>query len=245
MIRHRESPAAFGDADAELIEVLATLEEAENYQSWLLSLIGPRLRGHIMEVGAGRGTFSTSLRSLGSGLTAIEPSSRACMNLRSRLEGMSNVTVVEGTLADVALDGGFDSAVMVNVLEHIEDDVEALQQILQGLAHGGVLCVWVPAFTALYGNFDRRIGHYRRYRRRALMDRAQQAGFDIVDCRYTNLPGFFAWFLVVRMFGSSPTAGGLSKVYDRLFVPLTRFVERRVRPPFGQSLLLVARKPMD
>ena len=118
-----------------------------------------------------------------------------------------------------------------------------LHQINDRLTPGGNLCIWVPAFPVLYGHFDRRIGHHRRYRKHDLVERTRHAGFEIVDARYANMPGFFAWLLVVRLLGWSPTTGGMADIYDRFVVPVARAVERRVRPPFGQSLLVVARKP--
>jgi SAM-dependent methyltransferase len=203
-------------------------------------------------VGAGRGTYSRELRALGTALTAVEPSRQGAVQLRDRVDVLTETVVVEGTVADVpvadadAVDqagDGFDTAIMLNVLEHIDDDAGVLRQIIDRLTPGGQLCIWVPAFPILYGPFDRRIGHHRRYRKRQLVQRVDDAGFEIVEARYANLPGFFAWLLVVRVLGWSPTTGGLSGVYDRFVVPVTRAVERRIRPPFGQSLLVVARKP--
>lgn len=230
------------ESDAELTEVLAHLEGAQNYKRWLLELIGPYLHGRVLEVGAGRGTYSAELRAAGTGLTAVEPSRQGAEHLRDRVRGLTDTVVLEGTLFDLD-ERGFDAAVMLNVLEHIDGDVEVLHQIHDRLAPGGVLCIWVPAFPVLMGPFDRRVGHHRRYRRNDLVQRARQAGFDVVDARYANLPGFFAWFLVVRVLRSSPTSGGMSDLYDRFVVPVMRRVERHVRPPFGQSLLVVGRKP--
>ena len=207
----------------------------------MLELIGPYMSGRILEVGAGRGTYSRELRDMGDALTAVEPSAQGAQRLVERVAGMDSTSVVHGVVSDVA-DDGYDAAVMLNVLEHIDDDEAALVEIHQRLAVGGSLCIWVPAFPSLYGKFDRRVGHHRRYRRAQLRSVAEKAGYDIIECRYANLPGFFAWFVIVRMLGASPTTGGLSKVYDRFLVPVIRAVERRVRPPFGQSLLVVARK---
>jgi SAM-dependent methyltransferase len=228
--------------DAQISEVLAELEGAQNYKRWLLELVGPHVRGNVLEVGAGRGTYSCELRALGTRLTAVEPSEQGSLDLRQRVGDLADTTVVVGTLADVD-DHSFDTAIMFNVLEHIDGDIEVLQQIHDRLTPGGSLCIWVPAFPLLFGRFDRRIGHHRRYRKNDLVARTGQAGFEIVDARYANMPGFFAWLLVVRVLGWSPTTGGMSGIYDRFVVPIARAVERRVRPPFGQSLLVVARKP--
>ncbi|MFM7045993.1 MAG: class I SAM-dependent methyltransferase [Ilumatobacteraceae bacterium] len=233
-------PAGFDDADRDLVDVLASLEGAVNYASWLAALIGPHARGRILEIGAGSGTITERLIPFGA-VTALEPSAALAGSLRERLGGQ--VAVVEGTLEQLGGHERFDTAVMVNVLEHLPDDADALRRLFGHLADEGRLVLWVPAFEALYGRFDQMIGHHRRYRRAELVDVCRNAGFDVIDCRYANLPGFFAWWLIVRVLRRVPTAGGLSTLYDRLAVPVIRRVERRLRMPFGQSLLLVAARP--
>jgi SAM-dependent methyltransferase len=230
------------DSELELDEVLAELEGATNYKAWVLEVLRPFTRGHVLEIGAGRGTYARELRGLGQSLTAVEPSARLIPPLRQQLAGLSDVTVINGTLIDVA-DTNFDTAVMLNVLEHVEDDRSLLADISARLVPGGTVCIWVPAFPALFGEFDRLVGHCRRYRKRDLESLLVTSGFTIIESRYANLPGFFAWWLIVRLLGAKPTAGHLSTIYDRWFIPVIRAIENRLKPPFGQSLFVVARRP--
>ncbi len=153
-----------------------------------------------------------------------------------------NVIVVTAELDGTAAPGSYDTVVLLNVLEHIPDDHQALGDIYESLAPGGKMILWVPAFEALYSKFDQRIGHYRRYRRNELLDLVHNVGFGQSTARYANLPGFFAWWLVVRVLRRSPTAGRLASIYDRFFIPVIRRVERVVRPPIGQSLLVIAQR---
>jgi SAM-dependent methyltransferase len=241
-VRPRRQPAAFAEADAKLAEVLAELEGAVNYKRWLLAVVGPHLRGRIVEIGAGRGTYSLELRGLGTSLTSIEPSTEAAQHLHARLDGRAHTEIVVGTTEQLR-GRTFDSAVMLNVLEHIEDDTGALQVIHDSLVDGGSLAVWVPAFPMLYGRFDKQVGHHRRYTVRSLQRVLEAAGFEVSECRYINFPGFFAWFLVVRLLGARPTASRLSRFFDRWVVPVTERVERRVRFPAGQSAVAIARRP--
>jgi hypothetical protein len=95
----------------------------------------------------------------------------------------------------------------------------------------------------LYGRFDEQVGHHRRYTVRSLRRALEAAGFEVSECRYANFPGFFAWLLVVRLLGARPTASRLSRFFDRWIVPGTEWVERRVRPPIGQSAVAIARQP--
>jgi SAM-dependent methyltransferase len=235
------SPATFDAADQGLLDVLQDLENSKNYSAWILELIGPHVNGRILEVGAGRGTYSTYFADHGH-LTALEPSKAHSTALRERLKDYPNVVVITAQLDGTAAPGSYDTVVLLNVLEHIPDDHRALGDIYESLAPGGKMVLWVPAFESLYGKFDQRIGHYRRYRRNELLALVHKVGFQKVTAKYTNMPGFVAWWLIVRVLGRAPTAGGLAAIHDRFFVPVIRRVERFVKPPIGQSLLVVAQR---
>ncbi|MGZ4791968.1 MAG: methyltransferase [Ilumatobacteraceae bacterium] len=237
----QRTPASFAVADEDLLHVLQDLEQSKNYSVWIQHLIEPHISGRILEVGAGRGTYSRFLAEHGH-LTTLEPSTLQCEALRERLAGYPNVVIINARLDGTAAPGSYDTVVLLNVLEHIPDDHMALGDIYESLAPGGKLVLWVPAFEALYGKFDQRIGHYRRYRRNELLALIHHVGFQQVTARYANFPGFFVWWLAVRVLGRNPTAGRLASIYDRLFIPVIRRVERIVRPPIGQSLLVVAQR---
>ncbi len=237
----QRTPAAFAAAEEGLHGVLEELEEAKHYSAWILQLIGPHVSGRILEVGAGRGTYSTYFADRGH-LTALEPSEVNSAVLRERLKAYPNASVITAALDGAAAPGSYDTVVLLNVLEHIPDDHQALRDIYEALAPGGKMVLWVPAFEALYGKFDQQIGHYRRYRHNQLLALVHKVGFQQVTTKYTNMPGFFAWWLVVRVLGKAPTSGRLASTYDRFAIPVISRVERFVRPPIGQSLLVVAQR---
>jgi len=239
-MRHRASQEV---ADKNLLTTLESLEGAVNYRDWLLRLSQPYLAAPVLEVGAGRGTFTPLLAKLGD-VTAIEPSDRLAGLLGEAVAHQPQVHVVVGELADVPAAADHGSAVMFNVLEHIEDDGEALRQIHERLQPGARLILWVPAFQLLFSEFDRRVGHHRRYRLRGLKSRVRAAGYTVERGRYANAIGWFSWLFFCRMLRIIPTDGVLPRVFDRFFVPVISRVERVLRPPFGQSVFLVARKPL-
>jgi SAM-dependent methyltransferase len=137
-----------------------------------------------------------------------------------------------------------DSALSVNVLEHIDDDTAALRAMWSFLAPGNTMTVFVPAFPSIFGAMDVGVGHVRRYRKRELVAKVQAAGFSVLDVRYVNLPGFFAWFINGRVLRRNQPLGGsrLVAFYDRTVIMVARLVESVIRPPFGQSLFLAARR---
>jgi|CXWL01.1.fsa_nt_gi SAM-dependent methyltransferase len=239
-MRHRASQEVAAD---NLLATLSSLESAVNYRNWLLRLSRPFLVAPVLEVGAGRGTFTPFLAAAGA-VTAIEPSSRLADQLNDAVAEIPHVSIVVGELGDVAAAADHGSAVLFNVLEHIEDDCSALRQIRARLKPGACVVVWVPAFPLLYSKFDRRVGHHRRYRLRGLKSLVREAGYTVERAHYANAVGWFSWLVVCRLLRANPVDGFLTRVFDRWFVPLVSRAERIVRPPFGQSLFLVGRKPL-
>jgi SAM-dependent methyltransferase len=226
-------------ADIELADTLEALEGTENYTSWILGLAEPHLGPKVLEVGAGHGTITARLATSGRHVVATDLSERCVDILQDRFAGEPDVEILAGSIDVAAASGPYDTAVLINVLEHIEDDREALRQLERLLKPGGRLVLWVPAFDLLYSEFDRKIGHYRRYRLREIRDKLSDAGLEPGDVRYVNPVGAVGWFVIARVLGRDPVSGRLTTLFDRYFVPLLKLLERHVRPPFGQSVFAV------
>src|SRR3954449_11319772 len=243
-MKRRDTHASFEEADVALGQTLDELDaNVPNYNEWLRSLMLPASSGTVLEVGAGTGTFTLALLQTAEHVVAVEPSARSSAVLREATDGNAGVTAIEGYIADTVQYGPFDGAVLSNVLEHIEDDEGTLKELFAIVRPGGKVAVFSPAFDLLMSEFDRSIGHARRYTKADLCRRFRRAGFEIETARYVNMPGWFAWLIVTRLFNKRPTHSKLSRFYDRLVVPAARSIESRARPPFGQSVLVIGRVP--
>ena len=240
----RRTPASIDDADAQLAGVLDAIDEASEYADWIASLLAEHVSGKILEVGSGHGVLTERLAHLGH-VTASDPSERAVELLRKRFADNPNVAVVEGDAESVPGEGLYDTIVMINVLEHIPDDVGALATLSKKLRPGGKMVMWVPAFNLLYSRFDSAIGHHRRYRRKTVSLACKRAGLSVVDVQYVNSAGFMAWLLYARVLGQVPTKGWTTQLYDRNVVPLLRKLENGREMPLGQSVLCVAQRVDD
>jgi 2-polyprenyl-3-methyl-5-hydroxy-6-metoxy-1,4-benzoquinol methylase len=239
-----ESPASFEDADSELSEVLASLENADNYTEWIYTLIKDHLGRRVLEIGAGHGSLTAHLER-GRHVTATDLSGSCVQRLRERFANCPNVEVLQADLADMNGTSLYDSIILVNVLEHLDDDVAVLRTLRGLLAPGGSICIFVPAFEGLYSEFDRRVGHRRRYRRTQLIGVLDRAGYSIVDARYVNTVGAVAWWLLARRLNQIPTQNWSVRLYDRVVVPPLRRLESRGMPRFGQSLLGIGRRSAE
>jgi hypothetical protein len=133
--------------------------------------------------------------------------------------------------------------VSVNVLEHIENDQHELQRYRELLGKaGGTLCLFVPARPELYSPLDRDFGHFRRYTRLELHRKLEAAGFQITELRYFNGLGYFAWWLSFCFLRRRSFNVFAVQFYDRVLFPAVFWLERHLAaPPFGQSLMAIAR----
>ncbi len=236
--------ATFEQAAVALDSTLDELDaNAPHYNEWLRRLVESVAVGHVIELGAGRGTFTLELLRTATHVVAVEPSSQGIAALIAATHGDDRVTAVHGYATDAARFAPFDGAVLSNVLEHIEDDEAALAELFSLVRPGGCVAVFSPAFELLMSEFDRSIGHVRRYSKRQLTDRFERAGFEIVKAGYVNMPGFLAWLIVARLLNKRPTRSGLIRFYDTTIVRLARWVESWVKAPFGQSVLVIGRVP--
>jgi len=221
------------------------LSLADNYYAWIRRMFGNRLRGRVVEVGAGRGNFSERLLAVDAieELLLIEPDAALFRELDDRFRDEPRISTYEGYFGDHELGGAVDAIVLVNVLEHIEDDAALVRTAWEALRPGGALLLFVPAGPWLFGSLDRAFDHFRRYERKQLETLLTDGGLEIADARYANAPGAFIWFLAGRVFQQQTIKIAQMKLYDRLAIPIISRVESVLPPPRGQSLMVIAAKP--
>jgi SAM-dependent methyltransferase len=237
------SAGAFSAATGRSLEDSSGADQ-RRYRAFQLSLILPHCGSSVLEVGAGLGEFAAQLSGLDRHVvTDVDPAAVASM--AERFAGRPEVEARVLDLADGAIDLGtpVSTVVAINVLEHLDDDAGALRALASMTEPGGRIVLWVPAYMQLYGDFDRAVGHVRRYTPRTMTAAIRDAGLTPEVVKPVNLLGGIAWWATVRRGGVGTPNPRLVRTYDRFVVPVTRALERRVTPPFGQSVLAVAGVP--
>lgn len=222
------------------------MSSAKNYFAWQGRLVTRELGARVVEVGCGLGNF-TGLLLDREVVVALDVEPDCVERLRRRYPGRANLHafVADAAGFDFAQIARFrpDSCVCLNVLEHIEDDGRALRRMASVLEPGGVIVLLLPAFPSLYGPIDRNLGHYRRYTRGSVRRLAAAAGLQLRRARYMNVAGFFGWWANSHIFHREAQSESQIRIFDRYVVPTLSPLESLVPPPFGQSLLVVLRRP--
>jgi SAM-dependent methyltransferase len=230
---------------------LEAMAEASNYHSWILDIFKPYLGAHLVEVGAGNGSFSELIltKHVCKTLSLIEPSDSMYEQLRVHLRQLgSNVPVdlYHATFIEAAelikSEQAPDSIIYVNVLEHIADDEGELEAVRRTLAESGRIFIFVPALKWLYSIFDEQLGHVRRYTKPELEQKLRRAGFKILSSAYFDFPGIVPWWINYRVFGSVTMDPGAVRFYDQFIIPAVRRIESAIPMPIGKNIIAIAEK---
>ncbi len=219
-------------------ENLDFLEKVPNYldaiEALLLEFIGTGKT--VLDFGAGSGTYARRLMGRGVKPDCVEIDPEYCSKLSA--QGFNAVK----TLAE--LPQNYERIYSCDVIEHIADDMGILKELHAKLADDGKIFIYVPAFSALYSEMDKKIGHFRRYKKNGLVEKMQAAGFKITSVEYVDSIGFFGG-LFYKYFGDKNgniDSPAIYKYYKHIF-PLSRLFDKfGARYLLGKNLLVIARK---
>jgi 2-polyprenyl-3-methyl-5-hydroxy-6-metoxy-1,4-benzoquinol methylase len=224
---------------------LALFAEAANWRAYWQRQVSGFLGRQVLEVGAGIGSVTRSLCGPDtSRWVALEPDPEMAARLGEEVRdgGLPPTCEIRcATTSDLASDEIFDTALYIDVLEHIEDDTAEVARVCRHLAPGGHLIVLAPAHQALYTPFDAAIGHFRRYAMRRLLAVAAE-GTTPRRTRYLDSVGLLASLANRLLLHSANPTRGQILLWDRWMVPLSRCLDPLFGYRCGKSALVIWQK---
>jgi len=201
---------------------------------------------NILEIGAGLGQISSMLVQSGRSVTSLEPDPKLCKQLMTSTQSLgvrSFPSTLEQALSlnQISKDEKFDSVVIVNVLEHIENDIQELQIAKDVLNPDGKIIIFVPAMPSLYGSMDAISGHFRRYRRTELEAVVRAAGLETKSIHYFDPIGVLPYWLSYRVLNRQTLGTSSVALYDKVIIPMSIFLSRLIRSRgLGKNLIMIA-----
>ena len=221
---------------------LELFAEAVHWKRYFRSAIADRLVGDVLEVGAGIGeTARHLLDGRQRSWLCLEPDERLGTRLRAWAEAGDVAplpTVQIGTTADLDPSSRFDTILYIDVLEHIEDDRAEIARAAELLAPRGALIVLSPAFQQLFSDFDRSVGHFRRYTRASLAE-VMPPSLRQVRLRYLDSVGFLASLSNRALLRQALPTRRQIALWDRVMIPASRVLDPLLARGFGRSVLAV------
>jgi SAM-dependent methyltransferase len=232
-------------------ENLELISRSQRFIDWMYGEIRPVLHGDVLEVGSGIGTFSEKIiHDLPSSNVTLTDASLTYV--RALEERFSNDNNIFSYKLDLNCKGDyerigyekFDSILAINVLEHIENDQFALEELYKMLKSEGSLVVLVPCHKFLYNVIDTSIGHFRRYTEKDLESKARKAQFTIDRMFYFNMLGIVGWYINGNLGRNPKINSGAYKIFDKV-VPLIKYSEKIIGKKMGLSLICYLKKSIS
>jgi hypothetical protein len=224
---------------------LGLFSQAHHWKAYWISQLRRYIGGSILEVGAGIGANTVILRNGHERRwLCLEPDSSLASQLEETIAGCPacrGTEVRAVTLADVDETEKFDTILYIDVLEHIESDSEELEHAAKHLNPNGRVVALSPAHGWLFSEFDKSIGHCRRYTARSIED-ITPSKLCVERSFYLDSVGLIASaanrFLLRQ---SMPNARQI-RVWDDVMVPCSRLLDPLVGRRLGKSVVCVWRR---
>jgi glycosyltransferase involved in cell wall biosynthesis len=225
-------------------DILDALSGATRFNRWMADTIRPYVGQRVLEIGAGIGNLTRMLIPRRKYYVAADIDAEHLARLHTRFQHRPNLKVRHCDLSDAAdfeeFAGAMDSIVCLNVLEHVEDDMQGLRNMHRALQPGGRAIVLVPHGQEIFGTLDTALGHYRRYSHQELRTKMEQAGFRVERILDFNRISRPAWYATGRILKRSHLSRLQLGVFDRLVWLWRRIDGRLPWPP--TSIIAVAVK---
>lgn len=177
--------------------ILSSLENARRFNQWMGQTLRPLVGDRVLEIGAGIGTLTNQFIPR-ERYVASDINPHYLRYLQSYSFGKPYLHVLRVDAGETehfeGLESKFDTAIMINVLEHVPDPVLALRNLWNALEPGGKAVILVPQHPSLFGSFDEVLLHRERYTRGLLESQLAEAGFSvekIFDFNRFSVPGWW------------------------------------------------------
>ena len=194
---------------------------------------------NILEVGAGIGSFTRNYEKKAKGLTLSELDD-SYFNLLSKKFSNKKIKVIKSFINEI--NDSFDTILYLNVLEHIEKDIQEINNALERVKSNGHLIILVPAHNKLYSKFDKAIGHIKRYEM-SFFNRLEPKNAKIENLCYLDSFGYFLYFLNKIFFKEEVYPSKLKIfLWDKFFTPISIIFDKLLNYKFGKNIICIIKK---
>tara|TARA_B100000035_G_C20981154_1_gene545516 strand:+ start:545 stop:1240 length:696 start_codon:yes stop_codon:yes gene_type:complete len=217
---------------------LEYFDSASNFRKYQVSLIKDYFKNSLLEVGAGKGGLASKYLDLLNDITLTEPDKKLFNFLKKRFK-KNKISILNSSIQKIKKK--FDLIIYFDVLEHIKKDALEIAYASKKLKKNGYLIFSVPAFQSFYSDFDKSVGHFKRYNKNDFIKLAKKKDLKIEKLFYYDSIGFL--FLLINKILRLKNNNLQGKVFFwNLLIPFSRVLDILTFNSFGKSLLCIYKK---
>lgn len=219
---------------------LKFFDKSKNFRNYQMNLIKNYFGKYIAEVGPGNGINLSYYIKIPKKIDLYEPSKQIFNKLRKTFNNKKKISFFNKKLT--VKKEYYDSILYLDVLEHIKNDKAEIMKALKSLKKKGFLIINVPAFSHLYSQFDKDIGHYKRYSKQDIISICQNINIQSIELKYYDSLGYILSLI------SKLTLSNYKKNFEKkiqfwnMLIPFSKIVDFLTFNSFGKSLLIIIKK---
>ncbi len=218
---------------------LDNFDKATIWRKYVFLLIKKFIKGNVLEVGAGIGSFTNNYMHIPSKITLSEIDEDNLLKIKNKFAN-TNFNFTNNTIKD--LNETYDTIMYLNVLEHIADDKNEINNAYKKLNKGGHLIILVPAHNKLFSKFDEAVGHFKRYEIE-FFKKIFIEGSLTKKLLFLDSMGYFLYYLN-KIFFSGETYPSKIKIliWDKIFTPISIILDKIFFYRYGKNILYILKK---
>tara|TARA_B110000879_G_scaffold178854_1_gene234396 strand:- start:383 stop:1066 length:684 start_codon:yes stop_codon:yes gene_type:complete len=217
---------------------LDTFDAAKKFRNYQIYYLKSYIKDPFLEVGAGQGGLTNLYKKFTKDITLIEPDKKLFQLLRKKFR-KKNIKIKNQTIDKIKFK--YQTIIYFDVLEHIKSDLKEVKIASKKLKKNGNLIFNVPAHQLFYNEFDKAVGHFKRYNKKDFKDIEKKTDLKIEKLIYYDSIGLL--FLILNKVFKLKETNLKNKIYFwNMLIPLSKIIDKLTFNKFGKSLLCVFKK---
>ena len=213
---------------------LEIMSELKNYNDFVNKIMLKFIKtGPVLDFGSGFGIFCKFLNTSGFQCHGLEIDKEALsQSKKNKIKTFTDLSEIDILYPVIT---------SLNVLEHIDDDENAIKEITKKIEKDGLLILYVPASMKAWSQMDIDAGHYRRYEKKEIIKKLENNNLKVVHFSFKDCSG---WLILVifRFLKIKPKFNKkLLILYDKLFFPFLKYIDLIGGRFFGKNIFVVAK----